>query len=178
MKYYLLIILALLLISSVDKTEDSNKVSVLQLKEIIKKSNKEFNLIYTYVDWCAPCVKEFPTVIKYCKQNNINLFIIIQSKEGTVNLAKFKDKFKEKYNFEGNLYNFSFDKALVKTVKKSNYRNYQVYIKELIGENYKPELIYSSDNFILMNNNLKIIYISEYTDYNNIYKKISELIKS
>lgn len=41
-------------------TKVEDKVTENEIIEIIKNSNKEFSIIYTYTDWCAPCVKEFP----------------------------------------------------------------------------------------------------------------------
>lgn len=158
-------------------TKVEDKVTANQLKEIIKKSNKEFNIIYTYTDWCSPCVKEFPNVIKFCQVNNINLYIIILSKDGNADLQKFKNKFKEKYNFEGYLFNYSFGEIIVKTVKKSNYKNFQGFIKELINEKYESEIIYGSDNLILFNKNADIIYISKFLTYEKIYADINKFIR-
>ena len=62
------------------------------LREKISKGQTENNLIYTYSDWCAPCIKEFPKVIDFCKANNVGLYIIVLSKSGNTDLHKLELK--------------------------------------------------------------------------------------
>lgn len=155
---------------------DDDKVSPKELKSIISNSKYEFNIVYVYTDWCSPCVEEFPNVLKLCKENDINIHIIILSKEGNANLIKFKEKFKKKYNFTEPIYNYSYDESIVKTLKKSNYRNFQAFIKEFLGEKYNENIIYGSDNLILINNKLNFIYISEFGSYEKKYENIKNNI--
>lgn len=174
MKYLFLLILISINFESTTK----NKVTPSELKKIITKSNSDFNIIYTYTDWCSPCVKEFPIFLQFCKENKVTPFIIILSKDGNADLDKFKLKFNKKYSFNSDyIFNYSFRSDIVKSLKKSNYKNYQGFIKELLGNNYNSDIIYGSDNFILTNQNSEVIYVAESGSYEKKYSEISNLIK-
>ena len=104
----------------------STPVNPALLREIISQGHLANNLIYTYSDWCAPCVKEFPRVIDFCKTNNVGLYIIVLSKEGNADLSKLEAKFEKKYSLVSpNLFNFKYDKQYLNLKTKNNFKNYQ-----------------------------------------------------
>jgi thiol-disulfide isomerase/thioredoxin len=75
---------------------DNSKLTPVSLKNLITENGAKNNIIYTYTDWCAPCIKEFPDVLKFCEKNNCKLYIIILSKDGNANLNKYQEKLLKK----------------------------------------------------------------------------------
>ena len=176
MKFFSVLILVLCSISfsTTTLTKEEFKVPPSTLKSLIKENGKTNNIVYTYTDWCSPCIKEFPNVLNFFKENNCKLYIIVLSKDGNADLNKYKEKLKKKYNCNEQLYSFSFSQEFSKGLRKLNYRNYQAFIKELLGEKYNSNMLYGSDNLILMNNNAKIVYIPEFLDYEALFLKLKE----
>ena len=166
-----------------NQTKPNNKVTSNELKEIIIKNNYKNNIVYTYTAWCSPCVKEFPNIIEFCKKNSCKLYILILSKDGNADLEKYKKIFKEKYNFNDLIYNYSYDKKTSEGLKKSNnfvresnYINFQSFMKLFLESYYTEDLIYGSDNLILLNNKAEIKFISSSMTYENIYKQLKKNI--
>lgn len=178
MKIFKLVILlfGVLHVTTPISTNEDYKISPASLKNLIIKNGVKNNIIYTYTDWCSPCIKEFPNVLNFCKKNNCKLYIIVLSKDGNADLNKYQEKLKKKYNCTDQLYNFSFNKEISNQLKKSNYRNYQAFIKELLEEKYNSKMLYGSDNIILINDKSKIVYVPEYLEYETIFMKLKELL--
>lgn len=155
------------------------KVAPAELKEYITESGNNFSMIYTYTDWCAPCVKEFPIIINFCNENKIKLYVMVLSKDGNVDLVKFSEKFKKKYNYNDTLYNFKYFPELIKNVnKKSNYKNYQTFIKVLLEDKYNVDIVYGSNDLFLTDKKANIIYIPEILDYDRNFKEIKKIIEN
>lgn len=146
-----------------------------RLREKITEGHTQNNLIYTYSDWCAPCVKEFPNVIDFCKANNVGLYIIVLSKDGNADLNKLELKFAKKYNLTSpKLFNFQFKKQFLDSKTKNNFKGYQAFIAELLAENYHSDYIYGWDILILTDQQGKTKIVSAGGSFEDILNRLKD----
>lgn len=82
---------------SFELNENSNNIYVVNennLRCLIEQKGKF--MLYSYAFWCAPCVKKLPDVVKFCQENNIELFVLLihnqKSKEIKIENKDFQDK--------------------------------------------------------------------------------------
>lgn len=174
----ILSLLLLLLFSNIlssQETTVSEPITPLGLKERIIQKHAKNNLIYTYADWCAPCIAQFPKVINFCKANNVELYIIVLSKKANENLDQLQTKFKTKYDLNSdNVFNYKHNESFYTNKTKNRFKNYQAFMAELLGESYRPDYIYGSDIMILMDQNANVKIVSAEGSYEDILQRLKD----
>ncbi|EMQ95704.1 hypothetical protein D778_01594 [Xanthomarina gelatinilytica] len=92
---------------------------------LIKNSNKDYHLIYSFATWCRPCREFFPEVLQLIKmRKNVELYIILIE----------KDNSKQLYNTKLFFDRLNFDKPLfcVSNYEKGNWRkSYFKFINDI-----------------------------------------------
>ena len=145
------------------------------LREKISKGQTENNLIYTYSDWCAPCIKEFPKVIDFCKANNVGLYIIVLSKSGNTDLNKLELKLENKYKLiSPELFNFQYKEEYIEKKTKNNFKGYQAFMAELLAENYHADYIYGWDIIVLTDKQGKTKIVSAGGSFDDVLNRIKD----
>ena len=157
-----------------DKSSERT-ISPELLREKTSKGQTENNLIYTYSDWCAPSVKEFPKLIDSCKSKNVGLYIIVLSKSGNTDLNKLELKLENKYKLSSpELFNFRYKEEYIDKKTKNNFKGYQAFMAELLAENYHTDYIYGWDIIVLTDKQGKTKMVSAGGSFEDVLNRIKD----
>jgi thiol-disulfide isomerase/thioredoxin len=83
MKYIVILILCSILLLACDSKNEKTEISKIDvvddegLRKIISQRNGRTLFLNIWATWCAPCVEEFPAIVKLSKQFKGNNFEVI-----------------------------------------------------------------------------------------------------
>ncbi|WP_452230646.1 TlpA family protein disulfide reductase [Lacinutrix sp. MEBiC02404] len=153
---------------SIPKETEVYSINSDTILELIKSSDKEYHIIYSFTTWCGPCREYLPMLLDYVETNNIELYIIIIEKDASEKLYNSKVFFDKMESFKKPLYCITSGKS--KNPKKKYYE-----FVESIKPNHNE---YGLSLNILFNNKGEVLYASTYNESKEeILKTLNQLIQ-
>ena len=149
---------------------DALKVDRNDLICIAKNSSQPFTIFYTLTSWCSPCRMHFPDAVALEKSGKVNLFVVLVESEDDKKIIKAIDFIRSSYaevQF-GVLKNESYGS---KTSKRNN-----KFVAEITPTS--NEVIDDYGKFILVDNSGKIVYVTNYKDYDKDWKNSRKMIEN
>lgn len=123
--------------------------------ELIKSSNKEYHLIYSFATWCAPCREYLPMLLDFIEKNkNVEIYILLIEKDGSKGLLNSKIFFDKIKTFNKPLFCITSDEY--KKAKKIYYK----FVKEIVPNHTEFGLSLN----LLLNNKGEVLYASTYNE--------------
>ena len=77
--------------SEVRDTLNIYSIDAATIKEVVKTSEKQHTLLFTFASWCEPCHLHLPTAIKLAKDYNIDLYVVIVDAENSDGMNRSAD---------------------------------------------------------------------------------------
>ncbi len=137
---------------------------------IAKNSDKPFTVIYTLASWCSPCRMHFPDALDLEKTGKVSLFVVLVESEKDkriINAINFIQSASPEVKFgvlKDELYG-------TKTRKRN-----KKFATEITPEN--NELIDDYGKFILIDRSGKVLYVTNWKDYNEESKDAKKMLKN
>lgn len=157
---------------SIQKSETIN-VQIVDKDDIIciaKNSDKPFTVIYTLTSWCSPCRMHFPDAVDLEKTGKVNLFVVLVESEKDkriINAIDFIQSASAGVKF-GVLKDALYGTKTGKRNKK--------FATEITPEN--NELIDDYGKFILIDKSGKVLYVTNWKDYNKEWKDAKNMLQN
>lgn len=175
MKFFLLIFSFIFLFSNAQdcnlKTSKISEILKVDKNDLIclaKSSDKPFTMFFTFASWCKPCRLHLKDFVTFCKNNNIESYLILLEGEDDKKILKAISYIKE---------NSTGLKLLV--LKNEDYGNEirernAKFVKEITPKEF--ELIEDLSKFIFVSKNGEILYVTNYKDYNKDWKDADTML--
>lgn len=141
--------------SASDKIFTVDKDDILCL---VKNSEKEKTLIFTFGIWCAPCIKHLPNAIKLAKDYNLDFYVLLTDKENSdkeLNAIGFLNKIQETIGFEIKVINLKDENG------KPN-KKYKAFLDEITPPEF--ENINDMSKYIIVNKFGKVLMVTNWKD--------------
>lgn len=157
-----------------------------KLRYFIKKSDKNYKIVYTFTDWCKPCREKFPKILDFEKEykNNLDVFYLTDiyrdsSYKSTDNYLKsigclspifnITDNGKNK-NKKGKYEYFVYNAEKKKETKEDRYTHFT--------QNLAPKhWYYGYSLVVLYDGNDEVVYASTYNEtHQQVYDKIKSIL--
>lgn len=193
MKKFVLIVILFVSFSSLSQKYDAKKIKFSantnidslerneiysldkeELYRLISRSKKKYNLLVSFGTWCSPCRKSLPALIQFIEENSgqVNLYIVNIEKDSSQALLETQAFF-SKINYSTPTFMVSENYGKTKKGK------YKLFVKDIIGERDFSEIYLGMFEHILFDENVKIVYKSNYNDKDDItLQNINKIINS
>ena len=167
----------------------------VEVKDILclaQNSGKDIALFYTFADWCSPCKKSVPEIVRLSQRNDIALFFIIVDRESdlysidrAINFLNRNVEQPRIYIISDSLYspqNRIKKQSIIQINGKKEREKYENFLTNITP----PEFKVTTDigKSILINGKGNVIFITSYEDkgkddkgQSSVYQKIEECIK-
>lgn len=128
------------------------EVSAKEIKELMNKSDKEYQLLYSYASWCKPCMEIIDQVLKLSKKDKIAFYPVVLDKLGSRYLEQTLKSLYIERGYTGKTYKPSAEYS------KRYYKSYEKFVEDLIPSATK----YGISFFVLFDKQGSVLYKSTY----------------
>lgn len=146
--------------------ENTNNIFVLNegnLNCLIGQEN--IFMLYSYAFWCSPCVKKLPEIIKFCEENNIELYVLLIHNQNS------KEMDRENIDFQNKNLNVL---VLSDSYGKKPRKKY----KQFLSKYYSNDDLIDDMSKIILYSEGQLKYVSTWMDGEDVLEaKIKPLIE-
>ncbi|WP_131725568.1 MULTISPECIES: TlpA family protein disulfide reductase [unclassified Chryseobacterium] len=146
------------------------KVDQNEMICIAENSDKPYTVFYTLASWCAPCRLHFPDAVELEKTGKVNLFVVLVESEhdkrlgNAVNFIKSKSENVKFGVLKDEIYG-------TKTGKRNRKLATEITPKH-------NETIDDYGKFILVDKTGKILYVTNWKDYNKDWQNSKKMLEN
>ena len=152
---------------------DILNVQVVEKDDLIciaKNSDKPYTVFYTLASWCSPCRMHYPDALALEKTGKVNLFVVLVESEQDKRLLNAID-FIQSYSTDVKFGVLKDEKYGTKTGKRN-----KKFATEITPEN--NDLIDDYGKFILIDKGGKVLYVTNWKDYNKEWKDAGKMLRN